>query len=188
MRDEVIKNYSRLHGQLNKETREHSLSVASICEECAPELGLFRDICFKIGYLHDVGKIFIPSRILKKNMSLNHAEREVVDLHSYFGYRLLSEAGEPAIVCLPVLFHHGFNKPRLSEPDEPITEEILRYVALVHSVDIFDAMSRTRPYHDGFERNEVMKVLGEDPMSTPEVIKVLGSVDFAVQKNSQEQL
>ena len=176
MREDIINAYSRLYGQLNKETREHSLSVAEICEICAIETGLCTETGFKIGYLHDVGKIFIPARILKKNMKLNPVEREMVDLHSYFGYRLLVEAGEPAVITLPVLFHHGFRKPRLLEPEEMITEEILRYTFLVHTVDIFDAMARTRAYHVGYEKDRIFDVLNEDPMCMTDILPILSEI------------
>ena len=181
MRNNIISDYSRLYGQLNEETRQHSYSVACISESIANIIHLDPFLAFKIGYLHDVGKIYIPPRILKKNMQLNSVEREIVDLHSYFGYRLLVEAGESKDVYFPVLFHHGFNKPRLQEDPEPITMENLKYIHLVHSVDIFDAMARTRTYHEGFERQEIINALASDPMCSEEILDVIKQNDFVVQ-------
>lgn len=173
MKEDVIHEYSRLYGQLNRETREHSLSVALLCEQCASKLELDPDTAFKIGYLHDVGKIYIPSRILKKNMKLRPVEREIVDLHSYFGYRLLMDTPEPPEICLPVLFHHGFSKHRLTETKDIITLPILKYVFLVHSVDIYDAMARTRVYHEEYEMSWIFHVLENDPMCPDELLSVL---------------
>ena len=178
MADSRVQEYNRLYGQLNKETREHSLSVALMCEKCAKGLDLDPDMSFKIGYLHDVGKIFIPSRILKKNMGLTSVERQVVDLHSYFGFRLLEEAGVPRAICVPVLYHHGFNKPKLSESEDPITEKLLRYVNLLHSVDVYDAMARTRVYHKGYNKDKIFKVLSEDPLCTERILRELNFVEL----------
>ncbi len=184
---EIVESYKNVFGQLNKETREHCLSVGELCERCADSLSIDHKLAFRIGLLHDVGKIYIPSRILKKNKSLTETEREVVDLHAYFGYRLLKGNGESPSVYLPVLFHHGYTKYRLSEPDEPLTEQYVRYTSLIHAVDIFDAMNRKRIYHDPFGHEEIYAALSDDPMCTQEIILAIRrAVKIPVQEMVQE--
>ena len=180
----ILGNYSNLYGQLNVETQEHSLNVGNICACCAPQLSLDAERAFKIGLLHDVGKIYIPSRILKKNKQLNDIEREVVDLHAYFGYRVLKISGESPSVYIPILFHHGFTKSRIIEPEETLTDELLHYTQLVHSADIFDAMARRRTYHDPYLENEIFKVLGDDLLCTKEIINALKLANDAIQKTN----
>lgn len=170
MYTEIACKYTNIIGQLNKETRYHSLSVGELCEKSAPGLMLDKETAFKIGLLHDVGKIYIPSRILKKNKRLNEIEREIVDLHAYFGYRLLKMMGEPSDIYLPVLFHHGYTKPRICHPEEPLSEELIRYISLVHTADIYDAMARKRIYHDPYHRENIFEVLAQDKMCHPHVI------------------
>lgn len=185
---DVIAEYKHLYGQLNKETRTHSLSVGYLCEACAPLADLNKEKAFKLGLLHDIGKIYIPSRILKKNIKLNDVERQIVDLHSYFGYEILKNAGEGTDIYMPILFHHGFHKPKLSEPEEQITERMVRYTILLHAADIYDAMSRKRIYHSPFKKAEIIKELENDSMCTPWVIKIIKEAieKKFVQKNIEE--
>ncbi len=183
MMNDILTKYSGLYGQLNSETQIHSINVGKLCEASAPYLSLDPELCLKLGFLHDVGKIYIPSRILRKNTSLTTLEREIVDLHAYYGYRLLKEIGEPKEVYLPILFHHGYIKPRLEEPTETLTSEIVRYIELVHAADIYDAMSKTRVYHEPFNKNEILDELRQDPICNKEVVDALGKVGaFPVRK------
>lgn len=170
-------DYERIVEQLNDETKAHSHSVAHICRAIAGELGLNEEVAYKIGLLHDIGKIYIPSRILKKNGRLTDIEREVVDLHSYYGYRILKTRGEPPLIYIPVLFHHGFNKVRLMVEDEPISDEDIDYTYLIHSVDIYDAMISKRAYHIPISFNVVYQILNEDPLCPDRVLNSIVKYD-----------
>lgn len=170
MDKELIAHYMPLIGQLNKETRLHSMNVAQICSILAPHLNLNKDTAYKIGLLHDVGKVYIPSRILKKNKKLTEIEREVIDLHAYYGFRILKTYGEPAVIYVPVLFHHGIGKSKLRLIDEPLTDEILQFIFLVHSVDIYEAMTSRRVYHDPEKQEVVYKILSEENFCTEKII------------------
>ncbi len=186
MYNSINEKYKFLYGQLNKETRQHSENVAGICAAIARSLEIEEYNAYKIGLLHDVGKMFIPSRILKKNEGLTPIEREVVDLHAYFGYRLLKENGEPPNIYLPVLYHHGFGKHQPIVNGEPITEAILRCIFMIHSVDIYEAMTRKRAYHDPFPEEDIYKILSADALCTESIIECIrdysSKMMFPVQK------
>jgi putative nucleotidyltransferase with HDIG domain len=182
----IQEDYSSVLGQLNEETQLHSKRVALICELLAPQMRLDSNIAYKVGLLHDVGKIYIPSRILKKNHCLTQLEREIIDLHSYFGYKLLKSIGEPPIVYMPALFHHGFWKDKLTHDDEPLTGEIIKYVYLVHAVDIYDAVTNRRVYHEAASKSVVMDILKEDVMCTDEIRQLIEQTD--IEKNISEKL
>lgn len=170
----VEEEYSGLIGQLNKETQLHSVRVGHICKTIAPALGLDQYTAHKIGYLHDVGKMYIPSRVIKKNGSLNEMEREIVDLHAYFGYRMLKDMGEPSIIYMPILFHHGYWKPKLHvSDDEVIGEMAIKYTCLVHSADVYDAMTSQRCYHEPFAPEQVFNILASDILAPSEIIEAL---------------
>lgn len=170
--------YSFILGQLNQETQEHSRRVAYMCEKISSHVGLNPLIAYKIGLLHDAGKIFIPSRILKKNHGLTPLERDIIDMHSYYGYRLLKELGESSLIYMPVLFHHGFWKFKLHIEDEAFTEEMMSYTCLIHTIDIYDAMASRRIYHAPATKDEIMKVLSTDNMCPDDLYEVLKTFDF----------
>ena len=165
--------YSDIYGQMNQETKTHSKDVADICCKSAVILGLDPDRAYTIGLLHDIGKIYIPSRILKKDNKLNELEREIIDMHSYYGYRIVMERGESADVYIPILYHHGFSKPKIEEPKEQITTEMLRYTMLIHSADIYDARVKKRTYHDPLPQDEVIKILREEKIADRDTVDAI---------------
>lgn len=175
MKKDYVTQYLKYWGQLNKETREHSIRVANICEQTAPGLGLDSDVAYIIGYLHDIGKIYVPSRILRKNGKLIPIERDIVDLHSYIGYRLLKELEAPPKIYLPVLYHHGFDKHTLRDVNEPITEDdIIPLTMLLHTIDIYDARSNRRCYHDEAEDAVIFEDLRvKEGMCNDEILHAL---------------
>lgn len=168
--------------QLDNNTEKHSHNVAEMCFRLAEHLNIDRETAYKVGLVHDIGKIYIPSRILKKSDKITPLEREIVDLHSYYGYRILRDRGESSEICIPVLFHHGFDKVKLQDVGEiKMTDEMNVLLKLVHSVDIYDAMISSRPYHTPFTMEEVYKVLMEDPLCDE---KILGLIE---KENAQEE-
>lgn len=150
--------------QLNDEAEQHSLRVASLCKEFAPIENVDETIAETVGLLHDIGKIFIPSRILKKNVRLTDLERQMIDLHSYYGYKMLKEAGMEKRIYIPVLYHHGFGKQKLENIEEVITEEEVRLIRLVHTLDIFDALTCKRVYREAYTIKKTLNLLYSDEL------------------------
>ena len=167
--------YARIFGQLNPETQSHSRRVAHLCKFLAPVVGVDEDLAYRLGYVHDFGKLYVPSRILKKSEKLTAIEREVVDLHSYFGYKLLKEEmKDSAEIYIPVLFHHGFLKPRMClESSTNITNEMMKSISVLHSADVYDAMTNKRVYHNPFSVEETLTSLEGDALCNREIIDAL---------------
>ncbi|MCR5671453.1 MAG: HD domain-containing protein [Butyrivibrio sp.] len=167
--------YLGLFGQLDKETATHSVRVAEICKYLAPVIGIDEDLAYTIGYVHDIGKMYIPSRIIKKSEALTELERDIVDMHSFYGYRLLKELGDPKEIYLPVLYHHGFDKPKLyfKEGCGMLSKELAALISMVHSADIFDAMQSKRVYHEPFSIEETLAELANDPLCTEDIYNAL---------------
>ena len=162
--------HAKVFGQLNKETQEHSQRVADICRYLAPVHNLPEEKMYEIGYVHDVGKMYIPSRIIRKSEKLTPIEREIVDMHSYYGFRMLRDMGAEPEIYVPVLFHHGFFKPRLGDEQCELTEQMMKSIAIVHSADIFDAMLSKRVYHEPYELEEVIEILEKDALASEKII------------------
>ena len=95
--------------------------------------------------VHDIGKVMVSERILRKRGPLSPAELAEIRTHPTAGARLIAPVG-PAQYAIPyVLFHHerwdGDGYPtRRPGADVP---EGARLLAVV---DAFDAMTSTRPY------------------------------------------
>ena len=69
--------------------------------------------------IHDIGKYYIPDNILDAPRPLTRLEREVIDMHAYYGYEACKELnyGTEDVKEL-VLLHHGMNKYRKLKDDQ----------------------------------------------------------------------
>lgn len=96
--------------------------------------------------VHDIGKLYVPERILDKRSGLDSLERELIDLHPYFGYRILSDYRVNEVVKRIVLWHHGLNPKVLSPLAEYYSIETADKAKMLHTLDVFEALTTDRPY------------------------------------------
>jgi putative two-component system response regulator len=145
------------------ETGAHVERVGQVANSIALELGLSAGSAERIRLaapLHDVGKIAVPSGILRKPGPLTPAERREVEGHAEAGRRLLAGSGNELLELAATVAwtHHenwdGSGYPRaLSADDIPLAGRI---VALA---DVFDALSSSRPYRPALPEAEVYEHL-----------------------------
>ncbi len=163
--DIKFEKYEKYIKQFNEETRKHSIRVAELCKKYAYTEMIDEELAYKVGLLHDIGKIYIPTRILRKDTSLDNLERQIIDLHSYYGYKLLKdELNESPEVYLTSLYHHGYGKVKLENINEPITEGAVKLIRLVHCLDIFEAMTSKRVYHKARPADRALEIIEKDDM------------------------
>jgi HD-GYP domain-containing protein (c-di-GMP phosphodiesterase class II) len=135
-----------------------------VCEQAvavAAELGLSgaTQRCLRIaGLLHDVGKIGIPDRILRKPGSLSEDEFEIVKQHVSLGELIIKEIPNLLDVLAAVSSHHerydGRGYPRgLKGEDIPLLGRILAVA------DAYSAMTTDRPYRKALTPIEARKEL-----------------------------
>ncbi len=136
-------------------TRDHSESVASYAVAIGQQLGLSGERILglrRAAFLHDIGKIGVPSEILLKPSRLTDEEFEQVKAHSQLGARILAQANLHEEAGW-VLAHHermdGRGYPNGLRGDEIPLEARILFVA-----DAFEAMTSDRPYQTGREAAE----------------------------------
>ncbi|WP_261993876.1 HD-GYP domain-containing protein [Streptomyces sp. t39] len=129
-------------------TRGHSERVGRASVLIARELGMpegrLETIRFA-GILHDVGKLGVPTRVLRKDGPLTPEERRIIELHPEYGHEMVRGIGFLGEARAAILHHHerldGSGYPYgLSGDGIP---ESARVVAVA---DAFDAMTSTRSY------------------------------------------
>jgi putative two-component system response regulator len=147
---ETIRRLSRALEWRDSLTGEHVERVSELCDLVARHLGLGaheRELIRVASPLHDVGKIGVPDRILRKPGPLTRAERAAVERHPQIGYEILggsdSELLEHAATIS--LTHHerwdGTGYPRrLAGAAIPLAGRV------VAVADVFDALTSDRPY------------------------------------------
>jgi HD-GYP domain-containing protein (c-di-GMP phosphodiesterase class II) len=129
-------------------TRGHSERVSRFSVAIAQRLGLDDDEVEKIrisALLHDVGKIGIDDKILKKPAALTDEEFEVMKKHPQKGYKIMSQI--PAMKeFLPGMYMHHEMVDGKGYPQGLKGEEIPLMGKIVAVADTFDAMTTDRPY------------------------------------------
>src|SRR4029079_11263868 len=130
-------------------TFTHVTNVASYCVMLAKRLGINDDNdLHKIAtaaILHDVGKRFIPSRILTKTTRLTPEERETIESHPTRGYVELCEKGGLDFGQLMMVYQHHEHMDGTGYPVKVTGDEIHPWARMLAVVDVFDTMTAKRP-------------------------------------------
>jgi HD-GYP domain-containing protein (c-di-GMP phosphodiesterase class II) len=133
-------------------TRGHSERVAAYSRTIARTLGQspeFQERIWIAGVLHDVGKIGIEDRILKKGGVLTADEYEQMKLHPVIGEEILKPL-EPLREMLPAIrWHHEAWNGR-GYPDGLKGEQIPLIARVIAVADCFDAITTNRPYQRAY--------------------------------------
>ena len=129
-------------------TRGHSERVAYYSMVTARYLGMPPDEVEKVhlsGILHDVGKIGIEDKILRKAAALTDEEYEIMKQHPTKGAHILAAVPMLQKMAGAGLQHHE-NWDGSGYPDGLKGEEIPLLGRIVSVADAFDAMTTDRPY------------------------------------------
>jgi HD-GYP domain-containing protein (c-di-GMP phosphodiesterase class II) len=100
--------------------------------------------------LHDVGKIGIDDRILKKPAALSDEEFEIMKTHPQKGFKIMSQI--PAIRdFLPGMYMHHEMINGQGYPQGLAGDQIPVQARVVSVADTFDAMTTERPYQQAMD-------------------------------------
>ena len=150
-----------LFTQLEQCTYKHSIRVYMIALEY--DALHYNDYYLSYaGLLHDIGKIWITDRIISKPGPLSKLEREIIDLHCYFGLKTLRENDILSDIIDIVYFHHGQNPSYIIEPRCFASDEVLEKAAVLHTIDVFEALTADRPYRESISIKEALDIIDQD--------------------------
>jgi HD-GYP domain-containing protein (c-di-GMP phosphodiesterase class II) len=133
-------------------TRGHSDRVTKYSMIIARALGLDEKLVETIrisALLHDVGKIGIDDRILKKPGFLTPEEFEIMKQHPVKGFNIMKTI-EQMREMLPGLRSHHEQWDGNGYPDRLKGEEIPLIARIIAVADTLDAMTTNRPYQQAF--------------------------------------
>ncbi len=159
----LISALSRAAEAKDEETASHLLRVNRFAEIIAEELKMppqfSRDISF-LAQMHDVGKLHIPHKILKKPGRLNDDEISIVKNHTYYGANILGD--EPRLVMareIALCHHESFDGS--GYPEGIKGEQIPISARIVTLTDVYDALRSQRTYKPAIPHDEVFKIITE---------------------------
>jgi HD-GYP domain-containing protein (c-di-GMP phosphodiesterase class II) len=107
-----------------------------------------------------VGKLGIPEGILNKPGPLDGAEQEIVRTHPRLAHQLLSSLDYLA-PALDIPLHHHERWDGSGYPDGLRGEQISFAARLFSVVDVYDALTSTRPYRAAWSRQDAMAYIAE---------------------------
>jgi PAS domain S-box-containing protein/putative nucleotidyltransferase with HDIG domain len=129
-------------------TAGHQQRVGDLAMEIGRRMGVATDRLEGLrigGYLHDVGKVAVPTEILTRTGPLSRLERQLIEKHSRYGREILVSVPFPWPIAQIAAQHHerldGSGYPLGLRGDEICLEARITAVA-----DVFDAMTSARPY------------------------------------------
>lgn len=129
-------------------THQHCDRVARLCVELGRACGLSRrelDLLRLAAAFHDIGKIGIPDRILKKATALNAREWTVMKSHSVRSERIVLAAGfDEGTTIARAVRHHHERFDGSGYPDGLAGEEIPILSRIIAVADAYDAMLHRR--------------------------------------------
>ncbi len=159
-RVEILERLARAAEYRDDDTGEHTRRVGQLSASLARVLGCPDDeveLIARASPLHDIGKIGVPDVILLKPAKLSPEEFEVMRTHTSIGARILSGSEVPLLrlAASIALTHHerwdGSGYP------EGISGEAIPLVGrIVAVVDIFDALTHSRPYKPAWPVEEAV--------------------------------
>ena len=142
-------------------TRGHSDRVTRYSVLIATEMGLKEEDIDNIrisAQLHDVGKIGIEDRILKKPGALTPEEFEIMKTHTTKGAAILRPV-EALREMLPGIELHHESLDGRGYPHGLKGEQIPLMPRIIMVADTFDAMTTNRPYQAAMDPEYVIRII-----------------------------
>lgn len=170
--DQTMRYQLSMIERMDPFTRKHSQNVANLCCRICEYLRCkqsFTIHCTIAGYLHDIGKLFIPPVILNKPDALTTEEYGVIKSHTTLGYDMCMKDPKLRPYALAALDHHealdGTGYPNgLKKKEIPYEAQIVRVA------DEYDALVTKRQYKTHVNISETLKDLIKDAQPDPKFV------------------
>ena len=114
------------------------------------------------GYLHVIGKIGTPIKILNKPGKLSDEEFKVVQSHPVVGHKIVMPLQRVLGKALGAIRHHHERLDGSGYPDKLVDTEIPVNARIMAVADMYDAMTTDRPYRSRMPREKALSILQND--------------------------
>jgi HD-GYP domain-containing protein (c-di-GMP phosphodiesterase class II) len=159
----IAEVFARLVDASSRWTAVHSAGVTATAVALAERMDFSpREQCLMraAGYLHDLGKLAVPTEILDKPAKLSENEMLVIKTHTYHTFRILNTIGGLPQINEWASFHHE----RLDGSGYPFRHagnDLTLGSRIMAVADVFTAVGEDRPYHAAMPRATALKVLDD---------------------------
>ncbi len=169
--EQLLSSLTVMH-KLDEMTYIHSTNVANLCTRVCQYMKFnnqFTIHCMVAGYIHDLGKLFIPKELIEKGDTLTPEEFEIVKTHTTLGYEYCMKDMYLRAYSDGPWYHHealdGSGYPRgLKKKDIPYSAQIIAVC------DEYDALVTKRHYKTHVKISEALKDLVKNAEPTKPMI------------------
>src|SRR5665647_763397 len=142
-------------------TRGHSERVALLCDLMAGSLGLSQQETETLrfaGMLHDIGKLAIPARVLRRADGLSDADLATIATHPARGVEMVRDI-EFLEGSMEAILHHHERMDGRGYPSGLRGEDIPLFARVVAVADAFDSLTTSRWHRDALSVEEAVAEL-----------------------------
>jgi HD-GYP domain-containing protein (c-di-GMP phosphodiesterase class II) len=106
--------------------------------------------------LHDLGKCFVSTKLLNKATQLTRKEQETMRRHPLSGFEELCLRADLTWGQLMMVYQHHERYDGRGYPIGLVGNEIHEWARICSIVDVYDAITRDRPYRKGISKEKVL--------------------------------
>ncbi len=144
----------------------HLLNVSLLAMFFASKLGFSRDEVLDLGIAalyHDIGKLYISEKIIKKKGRLTEAEFQQIQTHPIIGASIL-EGYKDSLGYLPIVaaFEHHLRYDLTGYPRLPYTRKPHPVSQMIAICDVYDALALKRSYKKDYPPDKIYEVMMMD--------------------------
>lgn len=142
-------------------TMRHSVNIAKKAAIMAKYYGYDEETTTKLyfaGAVHDIGKLVIDKDVLEKPDKLTENEYIYMQNHAYYTYEILRRIrGLEDIASWASMHHEKLNGS--GYPFGKTADELGFKERLMSCLDIYQALTETRPYKEGLKHDKAISIL-----------------------------
>lgn len=142
-------------------TQNHCDRLAEYAVALGKRIGLASEQIVALrrgGIVHDIGKVAVPDAVLLKPGKLTEDEWKVMREHPIVGERICAPLKSFGLV-LPIIRHHHERLDGSGYPDGLKGEEVPITARVLQIVDVYDALTTTRPYRQALSTAEALEIM-----------------------------
>ncbi len=141
---------------------EHSVNVGILMSIFSTYLGFDKPTVKELttgALLHDIGKIRVPSEVLNKPGALTDDEWVEMKRHVVYGQAVLTKSEGISDIAKSICALHHERLDGSGYPMGLAGDDIQIYGRIAAVVDVYDAVTASRCYHEGMSPFKAMKLL-----------------------------
>jgi putative nucleotidyltransferase with HDIG domain len=163
-------------------TADHCQRIMKLSMKIGEKMSLSSNQMYELNlgaFLHDIGKVKVPEKILGKASSLTSEEWVIMKRHTVYGRQTLEETKLPDLLAAAsIVEQHHERYDGSGYPYGLSGEQISIGAAIVAVVDSYDAMTTDRIYRKGCSKEEALIEIekGRGSLYHPDVVDVFFSI------------